>query len=537
MNRDICIQFSSKKYHFIFIEMAILSSIIKRALKTGADYKLKRTQKKIQEKVLRKLLQKASKTIFGQYYDFTNILKSEDIIAAFQAQVPIHDYDKMHNEWWHLQLKGIENVTWHSKIDYYGLSSGTSGAASKYIPESEEMLRAMRKAALKTFISLVKSNSIGEGFLTKDFLLIGGSATLNKHKKYSFGDLSGINANFAPIWLKSQYKPGLKIAKLESWQERIDYIAKKAPKWDIVAISGLPSWVQLTLEHVIAYHGVENIHQIWPNLQCFVSGGIAIEPYKKSLNALMAKPILFMDTYLASEGFIAYQNDIEKKSMSMILDNGIFYEFVPFNEENFDSEGNLLAKPQVLTIEQVEVNKDYAIVLSNCAGAWRYLIGDTIRFINTENAEIIISGRTKHFLSVCGEHLSVDNMNNAIQYIQDIFNVDIPEYTVAATKTGTHYAHKWYIAHDGTLDKKEMAIALDKQLQQINDDYAAERNSMLQMLDIEFVTPQLFHEYLLDSGKSHGQSKFPRVLKSEQLNLFDAFLRKASKSDNNSPTQ
>jgi hypothetical protein len=322
----------------------------------------------------------------------------------------------------------------------------------------------------------------------------------------------------------------LKIAELTDWRKRLDLIAQKAPKWDIVAISGLPSWVQLTIEHIIAYHKLENIHQIWPNLQCFVSGGIAVEPYKKSLNTLMGKPITFMDTYLASEGFIAFQSQPDAKSMSMILDNGIFYEFIPFNDENFDAVGTMRPTAQTLTIEEVEINKDYALVLSSCAGAWRYLIGDTIRFTNTAEAEIIISGRTKHFLSVCGEHLSVDNMNNAIQYIQEKLNIKISEYTVTAIKTDSHYAHKWYIGGEQTLDKNEIALQIDQYLKEINDDYAAERNSMLRMLEVEFLAPQLFNDYLISHGKSYGQSKFPRVLKGEQLTSWEVFLANATSS-------
>jgi hypothetical protein len=318
----------------------------------------------------------------------------------------------------------------------------------------------------------------------------------------------------------------LKIAQLTDWRKRLDSIAQKAPKWDIVAISGLPSWVQLTIEHIIEYHKLEDIHQIWPNLQCFVSGGIAVEPYKKSLNALMGKPITFMDTYLASEGFIAFQSHPDAKSMTMILDNGIFYEFIPFNGENFDEAGAIRPTAETLTIEEVEINKDYALVLSSCAGAWRYLIGDTVRFTNTGEAEIIISGRTKHFLNVCGEHLSVDNMNHAMHYIQEKFNITIPEYTVAAKKAGSHYSHQWYIGCTTTtsVEKNDVASEIDQYLKEINDDYAAERNSMLRMLEVEFLAPELFNNYLISQGKSYGQSKFPRVLKGEQLTNWEVFL-------------
>ncbi len=507
--------------------MPILRKIIKRTLTVSQTFKPSfLTNEQLEEKTLRRLLQEAAHTAFGQYYNFKEILRSDDLIAAYQAKVPIHDYNKIHDEWWHLQLKGHDNVTWPSKIKYYGLSSGTSGAPSKYLPESDEMLKSMRRAGLKMFFSLAKYNGLDDGVFLKDYLLIGGSGTLNNHGHYQSGDLSGINANLTPIWLKSKYRPGLKVAKLKDWKQRIDIIAKNAPKWDIVGISGLPSWVQLTIEHIVEYHKLDNIHQIWPNLQMFISGGIALEPYKKSLDKLLGKPIIYMDTYLASEGFIAFQARPETHSMALVLNNGIFYEFIPFDDKNFDEEGMPLPTAKTLSLKDVEVNKDYALVISTCSGAWRYLIGDTIRFTDIERAEIIISGRTKHFLSVCGEHLSVDNMNKAINYVQEVLNINIQEYTVSAVKSGTHHAHKWYLGCDTDIDKEKVIQLIDQHLQEINDDYASERRSMLQQLQMEVLPSKVFHDYLVSSGKSSGQSKFPRVLKGGQVAAWDTFLQK-----------
>jgi GH3 auxin-responsive promoter len=507
--------------------MLILSRLIKRTLKISETFTPAFTTKyDTQERTLRRLLQEAAHTSFGKYYNFKEILRSENLIETYKTNVPIHDYNKIYDEWWHLQLKGHDNVTWGTKVKYYGLSSGTSGAPSKFIPESDEMLRSMRRVGLKMFFSLAKYNGLNDSIFFKDYLLIGGSATLNNNGHFQSGDLSGINANLIPIWLKSKYRPGLKVSKIKDWRKRAEYIAQNAKKWDIVVVSGLPSWVQLTLEYVVSYHKVANIHEIWPNLQIFVSGGIALAPYKKSMENIFGKPVVFMDTYLASEGFIAFQARPETHSMALSLNSGLFFEFIPFNDANFDEEGMPLANAKALNIDEVQLNQDYALLLSSNAGAWRYLIGDTVRFTDVERAEIIISGRTKHFLSVCGEHVSVDNLNKAIQLTQEKFNIFIPEFTVSAVKSNTHFAHKWYIGCDATLDKEQITQCLDETLKFINDDYAAERGSMMQPPQIKILPSRVFSDYLMATGKSAGQSKFPRVLKGGQVAAWENYIKK-----------
>ncbi|MFZ4543518.1 MAG: GH3 family domain-containing protein [Saprospiraceae bacterium] len=505
--------------------MSIFGNILKRTLSIGDAIKPTfLTPVQIQEKTLRRLLLEAQFTSFGRHYHFRDLLKHANLIEAFQKAVPVHDYNKMHDEWWQLQLKGHDFITWSSKIQYYGLSSGTSGAPSKFIPESEEMLRSMRKAGYKMFFKMAKQQGISSDIFTKDFLMIGGTTTLNDHGKYFSGDLSGINASLAPFWFR-RYRPGKKIAKIKDWNARLEEIARKAPKWDIVAAMGLPSWVQLVLEKVIEYHKLDNIHQIWPNFQIFVSGGIALDPYKSSLNKLFDKPVLYADTYLASEGFIAFQTHPDARGMSMVLNNGIFYEFIPFDENNFDDNGLPQANAEVLTINEVKENVDYALLLTTNAGSWRYLLGDTIRFINVVEAQIIISGRTKHFISICGEHLSVDNMTCAIQYAQEQMNISIPEFTVLSKKADSHFSHLWYIGSTDVIDLQKFNKNIDDFLKSINDDYAAERDAMLQAPNAIIVEPKVFYKYLEKEGKSMGQSKFPRVLKGVQIYAWEDYLQ------------
>ncbi|NJN33559.1 MAG: GH3 auxin-responsive promoter family protein [Saprospiraceae bacterium] len=319
-------------------------------------------------------------------------------------------------------------------------------------------------------------------------------------------------------------RPGNRIQAIPDWNRRLDIIARNAPKWDIGFLSGIPSWVQLMIEKVIAYNKLDNIHEIWPNLQVFVHGGIAFEPHRKAFDALMMRPMIYIDTYLASEGYIAFQNRPETRSMALILNNGIFHEFIPFNEQNFTPEGILKGKPDALTVENIEENVEYAPVISTCAGSWRYLIGDTVRFTDSERKELIITGRTKHFLSVTGEHLSVDNMNQGITLVQDDLNVDVKEFTVAAVLTPAGFAHRWYIGCDPSVDAQVFSQLLDKRLRELNDDYATERDNVLRTPQVEVVPPQVFLEYMKKLGKVGGQAKFPRVMKKDQFTEWEAFV-------------
>ncbi|MEN0007057.1 MAG: GH3 auxin-responsive promoter family protein, partial [Bacteroidota bacterium] len=277
-------------------------------------------------------------------------------------------------------------------------------------------------------------------------------------------------------------------------------------------------------ERIMEFYGLDSIHDLWPNLSVYVSGGIAFEPYRKSLEALFKQPLIYQDSYLASEGFIAYQTRPDTSAMRLILNSGLFYEFVPFNEENFNPDGTLRANPRAYAIGEVEEGVDYALLLSTCAGAWRYLIGDTIRFTDKARSEIIITGRTKHFLSICGEHLSVDNMNQAIHQTEEQLDLNVREFTVAGVRSGTHFAHRWYIGCTTGLSEEQVARTLDQQLCIVNDDYRAERDAMLQELELRMVPTHIFYEWQRQQGKMNGQSKFPRVMQKEQFAAWEAFV-------------
>ena len=477
-----------------------------------------------QLKVLRKLLKKARFTQFGQQYRFDEILMSKHPGKKFQELVPTSDYSKIYAAWWNKTLEGQADVCWPGKIKYYALSSGTSEAGSKYIPITNDLLRGNRIVMVKQLLTLRNYHDIPVKSIGKGWLMIGGSTDLQKGPGYYSGDLSGISARKVPFWFQPFYKPGKKVARTKDWTRKLEEVVRLAPQWDIGFVVGVPGWIQLCMEKVIEKYNLKNIHEIWPNLGFFVHGGVSFEPYKKGFEKLLGKPITYIETYLASEGFIAYQDLQYSKGMRLVTNQHIYLEFVPFDSRNFDTEGNLVEDPEAYMIHEVEEGKDYAILLSTSAGAWRYLIGDTVRFVDKSRCEIIITGRTKHYLSLVGEHLSVDNMNKAVQQASEELNISIPEFTVAGVPHGLFFAHQWWLASDDQADPEVLRRKIDDKLKELNDDYAVERNSALKDIYVKVLPEEKFMEFMRVKGKIGGQHKFPRVLKGKMLEDWQKFL-------------
>lgn len=478
-----------------------------------------------QLRVLKKLLKKARFTEFGQHFHFDEIMLSRHAGKKFQELVPIHDYNKIYNDWWKKTLDGVPDVSWPGKIKYYALSSGTSEAASKYIPITKELLRSNTINYIKQFISLFSYENLPRNAMTKGFLMLGGATDLQKgNAGWYAGDLSGILAKKRPFWFQTFYKPGGRIAAIKDWNQKLNEIVEHAKEWDIGYIVGVPAWCQMCMEMVIEHYKVKNIHEIWPNFSFFVHGGVAFEPYKKGFEKLLGKPIIYIENYLASEGFLGYKHRENAKGMQLVLDNNIFFEFVPFDDKNFDSEGKINENAEAKMIHEVEEGKDYAILMSTNAGAWRYMIGDTVRFVDKEKAEVMITGRTKHFLSLVGEHLSVENMNKAIELVSEEFNISIPEYTVVGFPHESFFAHKWYIACNDNIDTEKIRKRIDENLRALNDDYATERDSALKEVFLEKLPEEKFMQFMALKGKLGSQHKFPRVMKGKMLEDWNRFL-------------
>jgi hypothetical protein len=506
--------------------MPILGSIIKSAIGIRSRIPARKNIYKQQIKQLQKLLTKAQNTQIGRKFGFENLALLDDPISMFQKQVPIYDYPSIFENWWYKALRGERDVCWPGKINYFALSSGTSESSSKHIPITKEMIKAIHKGSIKQIISTRHFNFTREQYET-EILFVGGSTNLNYNGTYFSGDLSGITTGTQPRWFQSFTLPGPDIRSLKEWESKLQEIVDNAKQWNVGFICGVPAWIQILFDRIIKHYNVKTIHDIWPNLAIFVHGGVAIQPYRRSIDALCGKPLKYLDTYMASEGFIAYQErPNEHQAMKLMTDNKLFFEFVPFNEENFDGDGNVKPNAKALNIVEVELGVDYALLISSCAGAWRYLIGDTIKFTDLKRCEIIITGRTKHFLSLCGEHLSVDNMNSGIKLLSDELNITINEFCVRGMPYQGMFAHHWYIGTNMKVDEQMLKEKLDGYLKRLNDDYAVERTHALKDIIVTILPNSVFIDFLESKNKLGGQSKFPRVLKGKNLNEWMAFLEK-----------
>ena len=290
-------------------------------------------------------------------------------------------------------------------------------------------------------------------------------------------------------------------------------------------ICGVPAWVQIVLEKIIDTYHLNSIHEIWPNLRIYIHGGVSIEPYRESFKKLLGDKVTYIETYMASEGSFGFQAK-PGGGIKLVLNAGIFYEFVPFTADNFDEEGNPKADPHTVLIDEVKEDTEYAVMLTTCAGAWRYIIGDVIKFTNAKEYEIAIVGRTKQFLSLCGEHMSVDNMNKAVEHVSKTLGVTIREFAVVGFKYENLFAHRWYLGCDECHVKTEtIKQLLDETLCKLNDDYAVERESALKEVFVELLPNHVFLDYMRFKGKAGAMSKFPRVLKGQQMHEWENYLK------------
>ncbi|ERM82444.1 GH3 auxin-responsive promoter [Rhodonellum psychrophilum GCM71 = DSM 17998] len=510
--------------------MAILGTLLKKGIRLRSALEQEFSSSlEIQKNELRKLMIKARHTEIAKKYHFDQILKffkkeNGDFYQAFSKNIPIYNYEKIYEEWWHRLKNGEKNITWPGNIQYFALTSGTSGASSKYIPITKDMVKAIRKIGVRQMLTLSKYD-LPDNLFTKGILMLGGSTDLDFNGTFFSGDLSGITTGNLPIWFQRFYKPGNKISKNKNWGEKLDQIVEEAPNWDIGIIVGVPAWLQILLEKIIQRYQLKTIHDIWPNLMIYVHGGVSFEPYRKGFEKLLEKPLVYMETYLASEGFLAYQAIPNQRSMRLVLNQGVFFEFIAFNEKNFNEEGELREDPQTFKIDEVEEGVDYALLITTCAGAWRYQIGDVIRFVSKEKCEIVITGRTKHFLSLCGEHLSVDNMNHAIELVSEELNLNVREFTVLGLAHEGLFAHHWFVGTDDSVSKEDLLKRIDSHLMTLNDDYGVERQHALKAVHLTVLSPSIFYNWMREQGKEGGQNKFPRVLKGEKAEAWLYFLK------------
>ncbi|MCM4171450.1 GH3 auxin-responsive promoter [Arenibacter sp. TNZ] len=506
--------------------MAILGNIIKGAIHLKETFTTEKDPWREQQEVLQNLLDTAKNTDFGRCYNFETLLNSQDLPSVFAEKIPFFDYNKINDEWWHKLHNGHENVTWPGQPSYFAISSGTTGKSSKRIPVTDDMVESIRAAGLKQVFAL-SNFDLPADFFEKEIMMLGSSTNLEERNEFMEGEISGISAGNIPFWFRGYYKPGEEIAKIEDWDKRVERIAEKASKWDIGALSGIPSWIELMLQKVIEYHNLKNIHEIWPNLRVYTSGGVAFGPYEKSFNALLRHPITVIDTYLASEGFIACQTRPETKAMQLITNNGIYFEFVPFKPEYIQEDGSLIPNAPAIALNRVELDQDYVLIISTVSGAWRYLIGDTIRFTNLGKAEIQITGRTKFFLNTVGSQLSVNKMDDAMRHLEDVYDTKIPEYTICAKRCedGEFY-HCWYLGAElKNPDCDSLSNSLDEFLMKANKNYKVARGKSLKGLKVKVVSTIFFHDWNGKNKKKGGQVKMERVMNEEKFADWEQFVQ------------
>ncbi len=505
--------------------MAIIGTIIKGLIDIRDKIVSEPEADDAQLEVLKGLLKKAKNTAFGKHYKFEEILESDDIRATFATRIPNFDYNKINDQWWFRMHEGESDVVWPGSPPYFALSSGTTGKSSKRIQVSNDMIEAIRQSGIKQ-VGALTNFDLPTDFFEKEIMMLGSSTDLKQEGDYQEGEISGISASNIPFWFKRYYKPGEEIAKIEDWDERIEMIAKNAKTWDIGAISGIPSWIELMFKKVIEHHNVKNIHEVWPNFQVYTSGGIAFEPYEKSFNALLAHPVIVIDTYLASEGFMAYQQRPETHAMKLVLDNGIYFEFVPFKPEYINEDGSITENAPVVQLKDVKEEGDYILLISSVSGTWRYLIGDTIKFTDVSKHEIKITGRTKFFLNVVGSQLSVNKMNDAIQELEEKYDIEVPEFTLAAVRINGDFHHSWYLGTEAKLNNEELAEALDNSLKSANKNYKVARSKALKGVKVTTIPPNHFYEWNALNKKKGGQVKMERVMNEEKFAEWEAFIAK-----------
>ncbi|WKK83110.2 GH3 family domain-containing protein [Marivirga arenosa] len=505
--------------------MEIISNIIKAAIEVGSKLKRHETPVESQKETLKELLQKSKNTAFGKYYGFESLLNTKNFQQEFAKEIPYHDYDDM-EFWWRKSYEGKPDICWPEKVDNFAVSSGTTGH-SKHIPVTDEMLESIRNAGLQQVLSLSNFKDLPESFYTKQILMLGSSTNLDEKAGHLEGEISGISAANIPNWFHAFYKPGQEISSIDDWDSRVEAIAKEAKNWDIGSISGIPSWIELMLQRVMEYHKVDSIHDIWPNLAVYTSGGVALDPYKKSFEKLFSKPVQYIDTYLASEGYLATQVRPETDAMQLIYDNGVYFEFVPFDEDSILESGKINPEKKALNISQVEEGKEYILLISTVSGTWRYMIGDTIKFTDVGRSEIKITGRTKFFLNVVGSQLSVNKMDDAIESLNEEFPINIKEFTVAAVKENDEYIHHWYLGVEDLnkgFDHSEIKDHLDQKLKNNNKNYKVARDKALKDVKVDIVSVDQFIAWNDQNKKKGGQVKMAKVMKEEAFREWQEFI-------------
>lgn len=462
----------------------------------------------VQSEIFKNLMESAKNTVYGKKYGFSEISNYDQ----YGQQVPVANYEA-HYPYIERLMKGEQNVLWPSKTTWFAKSSGTTNAKSKFIPVSPEAMEECHMKGGKDLISMYLNNRPDSKMFVGKGLSIGGSHQINTMDPTAssyFGDVSAVIMENMPLWAKYVRTPSAETALLDNWEMKLDKMAQEVIHENVSSIAGVPTWTVLVLQKVMELRGVDDVSEVWPDLEVFFHGAVAFGPYRQLFKELISSPRMqYMETYNASEGFFGIQDTSALDEMLLMLDYGIFYEFVPMSEIESDN-------PKTVQLGDVEVDKNYALVISTNSGLWRYLIGDTVRFTSTSPYRIKITGRTKHFINAFGEELIVENAEKAITLACEKTGAIIDNFTAAPIylESSQKGGHEWLIEFStAPTDPDEFARHLDLSLKLINSDYEAKRQGDLALVapKIHSVPKGTFYNWLKSKNKLGGQHKVPRL--------------------------
>lgn len=469
-----------------------------------------------QEAVLQDLLEKGSETEFGRHFKINASLGRKE----FASSVALHEYGDLKPMIDRMRA-GESDVLWPGTVLWYAKSSGTTSGVSKYIPISEENLKNCHFAGGRYELALYFNQQPQAAIFEGLGLRLGGSTALEQHGKSRSGDLSAILIQHIPIWAEFRSAPSPETALMSDWEEKIDAILDEVIEQNITSLWGVSSWFLVLFEKVLERTGKEHLLEVWPNLELFAHGGVNFAPYQSAFRKLMpGNQVTFMENYNASEGFFAVQDEPDGDGMLLLLNSGIYYEFIPMSEFRGTQSTTVL-------LDEVALGVEYAMVISTNSGLWRYIVGDTVTFTSRSPYRIKVSGRTAHYINAFGEEVIVTNAEEALQATCEKLNAQIRDFHAAPVfmNQGQAGAHQWLIEFDILpVDLKEFEVVLDHELQIRNSDYAAKRkgNLVLKNLQVIAAEERLFHNWLKSKGKLGGQNKIPRL--ANHRDLMEEFL-------------
>lgn len=465
----------------------------------------------LQQNVLDRLLKTAAYTEWGKKYEYKSISNYEE----FKSRVPVQTYEEIKSYVERLR-GGEQNLLWPSNIRWFAKSSGTTNDKSKFLPVSKESLKDTHYRGGQDAVTIYLNQNPESRFFSGKGLILGGSHSPNFNMKHSLvGDLSAILIQNVNPLVNLIRVPSKKIALMSDFEKKIEAIANTTLHANVTNLSGVPSWMLVLIKYLLKRTGKESLEEIWPNLEVFFHGGVAFTPYREQYKEIIrSSKMHYVETYNASEGYFGTQNDPNDPAMLLMIDYGVFYEFIPL--EDLEKEN-----PRICKLDEVELNKNYAIVISTSAGLWRYMIGDTVKFTQAHPYKFVITGRTKHFINAFGEELIVDNAEKGLAKACAQTGALIAEYSAAPVfmDVNAKCRHQWLIEFNQMPDDlNRFASILDDTLKEINSDYEAKRQNNLALQPLELIVARkgLFHDWLAQKGKLGGQHKIPRLCNTRQ---------------------